>query len=113
MSWMDTYTVILKVDCTGFHVAIVGSNGVRQTLLGFETRADAEAWILRDKCGICAPLDAVHRKLLGRSDSGLKLRLSLLSKLAQCDGFWDVCGYSRMAQNHSHSIVPGGLLVMS
>lgn len=49
MSWMATYTVIPKVDHTGFHVAIVGSNGVRQTMLGFETRADAEAWILRDK----------------------------------------------------------------
>jgi hypothetical protein len=46
---MATYTVIPKVDHTGFHVAIVGSNGVRQTLLGFETRADAETWILRDK----------------------------------------------------------------
>jgi hypothetical protein len=46
---MATYTVILKVDHTGFHVAIVGSDGVRQTILGFDTRADAEAWILRDK----------------------------------------------------------------
>jgi hypothetical protein len=43
------YTVIPKVDHTGFHVAIVGSNGIRQTLLGFDTRADAEAWISRDK----------------------------------------------------------------
>ena len=46
---MATYTVIPKVDHTGFHVAIVGSNGVRQTILGFDTRADAEAGILRDK----------------------------------------------------------------
>ena len=49
MSCVATYTVIPKVDHTGFHVAIVGSNGVRQTLLGFETQADAEAWIMRDK----------------------------------------------------------------
>lgn len=49
MSCMATYTVIPKVDHTGFHVAIVGSDGVRQTILGFDTRADAEAWILRDK----------------------------------------------------------------
>ena len=51
---MATYTVIPKVDHTGFHVAIVGSNGVRQTILGFDTRADAEAWILRDKLRIPA-----------------------------------------------------------
>lgn len=50
MSRVATYTVIPKVDhYTGFHVAIVGSDGVRQTLLGFETQADAEAWIMRDK----------------------------------------------------------------
>jgi hypothetical protein len=46
---MATYTVIPKVDHTGFHVAIVGSDGVRQTILGFATQADAEAWISRDK----------------------------------------------------------------
>jgi hypothetical protein len=49
MFCMDTYTVLPKVDHTGFHVAIVGSNGVRQTILGFETRTDAEAWISWDK----------------------------------------------------------------
>jgi hypothetical protein len=47
---MAIYTVIPAVDQTGFHVAIVGSDGARQTLLGFETQADAEAWISRDKC---------------------------------------------------------------
>jgi len=28
-------------------------------------------------------------------------------------GLWDAAGCSRMGQNHSHSIVPGGLLVTS
>jgi hypothetical protein len=56
MPCMATYTVIPKVDDTGFHVAIVGSDGVRQTILGFETGADAEAWISRDKW-----LDAADR----------------------------------------------------
>jgi hypothetical protein len=46
---MATYTVVPKVDQTGFHVAIVGSDGVRQTILGFKTQADAETWISRDK----------------------------------------------------------------
>jgi hypothetical protein len=48
-SRMTTHTIIPKVDQTGFDVAIVGNNGVRQTLLGFETQADAEAWIAWDK----------------------------------------------------------------
>lgn len=45
---MATYTVIPKADQT-FHVAIVGNNGARQTLLGFETLADAQAWIVQDR----------------------------------------------------------------
>ena len=46
---MTKYTIIPKVDQTGFDVAIVGNDGARQTLLGFETQADAEAWIAWDK----------------------------------------------------------------
>ena len=40
-SRMTTYTIIPKADQTSFDVAIVGNDGVRQTLLGFETQADA------------------------------------------------------------------------
>jgi hypothetical protein len=46
---MTTYTIIPKADQTDFDVAIVGDDGARQTLLGFETRADAAAWIAWDK----------------------------------------------------------------
>jgi hypothetical protein len=46
---MTTYTIIPKVDHTGFHVAIVCTDGVRQTILGFQTQADAEAWVSRDE----------------------------------------------------------------
>jgi hypothetical protein len=46
---MTTYTVVPKADRTGFHVAIRGSNGTRQTVLGFKTNAEAEAWIDQDK----------------------------------------------------------------
>jgi hypothetical protein len=46
---MAIYTVIQTVDQPAFRVAIVGSDGVRQTILGFATQADAEAWISRDK----------------------------------------------------------------
>jgi hypothetical protein len=45
---MATYTVIPQADQT-FRIAIVGDDGARQTLLGFETQANAEAWIARDR----------------------------------------------------------------
>ena len=45
---MPTYTVIPQADQT-FQVAIVGGDGARQTMLGFETQAEAEAWIARDR----------------------------------------------------------------
>jgi hypothetical protein len=44
---MPTYTVIPQADQT-FHVAIVGNDGARQTILGLQTEADAAAWIARD-----------------------------------------------------------------
>lgn len=46
---MSSYTIVPTVDRTGFHVAIQGSDGIRQTILGFETRVEAEAWIDHDK----------------------------------------------------------------
>ena len=46
---MIKYTVTDKFEQTGFHVAIAGSLGHRQTILGFATKAAAEAWITHDK----------------------------------------------------------------
>ena len=45
---MATYTLIPNAGQT-FHVAIVGNNGARQTVLGFETDTEAEAWIAWDR----------------------------------------------------------------
>ena len=44
---MPQYTIIPKAE-RDFHVAIVGEDGARQTILGFETLGDAQAWIARD-----------------------------------------------------------------
>lgn len=41
--------IIPNSDGSGFNVGIAGSNGARQTMLGFETEAEAEAWIVQDK----------------------------------------------------------------
>jgi hypothetical protein len=45
---MTTYTIPAKEDGTGFDVAVIGDDGVHHTVLGFATRADAEAWIAED-----------------------------------------------------------------
>jgi hypothetical protein len=39
----------MRADGTGYDVHIVTSNGVRQTVLGFVTEPDAQAWIAQDQ----------------------------------------------------------------
>lgn len=46
---MSTYTIIPVEDGTGFNIGVAGSDGARQTILGFKSKADAEAWIVQDK----------------------------------------------------------------
>ena len=46
---MITYTVCTGAGQTGFHVKIAGSEGDRQTILGFGTEGAALAWIADDK----------------------------------------------------------------
>jgi hypothetical protein len=49
MEPMTTYTIIPNGDGTGFNISIAGSNGARQTMLGFASEAEAEAWITQDR----------------------------------------------------------------
>jgi hypothetical protein len=46
---MSTYTINPRPEQGEWEVYVVGSDGVRQTMLGFPTEADAEAWIAGDK----------------------------------------------------------------
>jgi hypothetical protein len=46
---MTTYTIIPAPDGTSFNIGIAGSNGARQTMLGFASEAEAEAWITQDR----------------------------------------------------------------
>jgi hypothetical protein len=46
---MSIYTIIPLNDGAGFNIGVAGTNGARQTILGFTTEAEAEAWILQDK----------------------------------------------------------------
>jgi hypothetical protein len=52
---MSTYTIIPNSDGSGFNIGIAGSDGARQTMLGFESEAEAEAWIMQDKRLSLAP----------------------------------------------------------
>lgn len=45
---MTTYKAVPRAD-GGYDIQIVSDNGVRQTLLGFKTEAEAKAWIAEDK----------------------------------------------------------------
>jgi hypothetical protein len=49
LSLMTNYIIIPDSSGSGFNVGVMGADGARQTLLGFETEADAEAWIVQDK----------------------------------------------------------------
>jgi hypothetical protein len=46
---VDKYQIATRADGTGFDVHIVTSGGVRQTVLGFVTEPEAQAWIAQDQ----------------------------------------------------------------
>lgn len=46
---MTTYTIIPTDNGASFNIGIAGSDGTRQTMLGFISEAEAEAWITQDK----------------------------------------------------------------
>ena len=46
---MTQYIIVPNGDGSGFNIAVSGANGTRQTMLGFDTQAEAEAWIVQDK----------------------------------------------------------------
>ena len=45
---MTRYSIVPNGDGT-FNISIAGSDGTRQTMLGFESEAEAEAWIVQDR----------------------------------------------------------------
>lgn len=49
MKPMTTYAIVPNADGTGFNISIAGSDGARQTMLGFKSEAEAEAWIAQDR----------------------------------------------------------------
>jgi hypothetical protein len=46
---MTTYIVIQHPGGTSYDITVIGDDGARQTMLGFQTEADAQDWIARDQ----------------------------------------------------------------
>jgi O-glycosyl hydrolase len=46
---MTQYIIVPNGDASGFNIAVSGANGARQTILGFGSEAEAEAWIVQDR----------------------------------------------------------------
>jgi hypothetical protein len=46
---MSKYTVSPGYGGVGFDIAVISGNGARNTLLGFATELEAQAWIMRDR----------------------------------------------------------------
>lgn len=49
ISDMAAYTVLPRVRQQGFKVEVVGDDGARQTMLGFDREEDAVAWVQVDR----------------------------------------------------------------
>jgi hypothetical protein len=72
---MTTYTIIPSPDGSGFHIGVAGSDGARQTMLGFDSVADAEAWIQQDKRlngRVDPPVQDLDAQDLGARDLGAR-----------------------------------------
>ncbi len=47
---MATYIIAPRGDpSAGYEVKVVGDTGGRHTMLGFDTKAEAEAWVAQDR----------------------------------------------------------------
>lgn len=46
---MNKYKIAARVGGTGFEVQVITTNGVRQTMLGFTTESEAQAWVVQDQ----------------------------------------------------------------
>jgi hypothetical protein len=71
---MTTYSIIPASDGGSFNIGIAGSDGTRQTMLGFASEAEALAWIEHDKRLSEVPNSpsaaALDWTISGRSENG-------------------------------------------
>jgi hypothetical protein len=55
---MTTYIIIPTDNGASFNIGIAGADGARQTMLGFTSEAEAQAWISQDKRLNGTPVDS-------------------------------------------------------
>lgn len=46
---MTQYIIVPSGNGSGFNITVAAANGARQTMMGFSSEAEAEAWIAQDK----------------------------------------------------------------
>jgi hypothetical protein len=46
---MATYKIVRRIGDVGLDVSVVGIDGAKQTILNFQTEAEAEGWIIQDE----------------------------------------------------------------
>lgn len=46
---MTIYSIVSDQEGTGFNVEVVSDNGAHQTMMGFASETEAEAWIASDR----------------------------------------------------------------
>jgi hypothetical protein len=44
---MASFTISARADQDGFEIEVIDRDGIQQTIPGFKTQADAEAWVVR------------------------------------------------------------------
>ena len=55
MERMSTYTVVQRADYAGSDISVIGDDGVRHTMLGFETRPMLKPGVSRTRSEGCGP----------------------------------------------------------
>ena len=64
---VQTYMIVDRGDGAGYNVELTDAIGVRHTMLGFETEAEARVWIEQDRRG---PISAAQVSQSRASHSG-------------------------------------------
>jgi len=78
---MAKYTVLPGSGGVGFDIAVISGNGARNTLLGFETEMEAQAWITRDRRLNDHTDPFMPQLMLLRRDSAVEYPEMLVSEL--------------------------------
>ena len=83
---MSKYTVSPRSGGVGFDIAVISGNGARNTLLGFATEMEAQAWITRDRRLNDHTDPFMPQLIMLRRDSAVEYPEMLVSELLTTGG---------------------------